>query len=80
MNVASHEDLQRMIGYQIRKYNACRQCLKCESVCTFGAITINKFGYHIASEKCKHCKKCVSTKYLTGGCLMDRFLKVKKEK
>lgn len=79
MNVASHEDLQRMIGYQIRKYNACRQCLKCESVCTFGAITINKFGYHITAEKCKHCKKCVSTKYLTGGCLMDRFLKVKKE-
>lgn len=79
MNVASHDDLQRMIGYQIRKYNACRQCLKCESVCSFGAITINKYGYHIDATKCKHCKKCVSAKYLSGGCLMDRFLKVRKE-
>lgn len=28
MNVADHESLQRMIGYQIRKFNACRKCLK----------------------------------------------------
>lgn len=33
MNVADHEDLQRKIGYQVRKFNACRQCLKCESIC-----------------------------------------------
>lgn len=79
MNVSSHEDLQRMIGYQIRKFNACRQCLKCESVCSFGAITINKYGYHIDSSKCKRCKKCVTPKYLSGGCLMDRFLKVRKD-
>ena len=25
MNVAKHEDLQRMIGYQVRKFNACRK-------------------------------------------------------
>ena len=25
MNVADHDDLQRMVGYQIRKYNACRK-------------------------------------------------------
>ena len=31
MNVADHEELQRMAGYQIRKFNACRKCLKCES-------------------------------------------------
>ena len=30
MNVVDHEDLQRMVGYQIRKFNACRKCLKCE--------------------------------------------------
>ena len=32
MNVADHDDLQRMVGYQIRKFNACRKCLKCESI------------------------------------------------
>ena len=25
MNVQDHDDLQRMVGYQIRKYNACRK-------------------------------------------------------
>ena len=79
MNVASHEDLQRMAGYQVRKYNACRRCLKCESLCAHGAITINSVGYHINSDKCKRCKMCVTAKYLDGGCLMDKFLKTVKE-
>lgn len=77
MNVAKHEDLQRMVGYQIRKFNACRKCLKCESVCKFGAISITNNGYHINDNKCKRCKMCVTSKYLSGGCLMDRYLKTK---
>ena len=40
MNVADHEKLQRMIQYQVRKFNACRKCLKCESLCKAGAISI----------------------------------------
>ena len=79
MNVESHDSLQRMVSYQIRKYNACRKCLKCESVCPFGAITINSGAYKIDDKKCRHCKKCVTAKYLEGGCLMDRFLKSKEE-
>ena len=80
MNVADHEALRRMVAYQVRKYNACRKCLKCESVCPFGAIAITSLGYKIDETKCKHCKKCVTAKYLDGGCLMDRFLKSKEEK
>lgn len=79
MNVESHDALQRMVSYQIRKYNACRKCLKCESVCPFGAISINLGTYKIDEKKCRHCKKCVTAKYLDGGCLMDRFLKSKEE-
>lgn len=79
MNVEAHDVLQRMVSYQIRKYNACRRCLKCESVCPFGAITINLGVYKIDDKKCRHCKKCVTAKYLEGGCLMDRFLKSKEE-
>ena len=79
LNVESHDALQRMVSYQIRKYNACRKCLKCESVCPFGAISINLGVYKIDEQKCKHCKKCVTAKYLEGGCLMDRFLKSKEE-
>lgn len=79
MNVESHDALQRMVSYQIRKYNACRKCLKCESVCPFGAISISLGVYKIDDKRCKHCKKCVKAKYLDGGCLMDRFLKSKEE-
>lgn len=77
MNVVSHYDLQRMVGYQIKKYNACRRCLKCESLCASGAISIVGGVYHIDAKKCSHCKKCVTAKYLDGGCLMEKYLKTK---
>ncbi|MEG1566691.1 MAG: phosphoadenosine phosphosulfate reductase family protein [Anaerovoracaceae bacterium] len=77
MNVAKHDDLQRMIGYQVRKFNACRKCLKCESLCKFGAISIVGDEYRINENKCKRCKMCVTAKYLDGGCMMDRYLKTK---
>lgn len=77
MNVAKHDDLQRMVGYQVRKFNACRKCLKCESLCKFGAISIIGNEYHINESKCKRCKMCVTAKYLEGGCMMDKYLKTK---
>lgn len=78
MNVENHEDLQRMAGYQIRKYNACRKCLKCESLCRSGAITIYGDTYRIDGSKCTRCKKCVTAKYLDGGCQMTNYLATKK--
>lgn len=77
MNVANHDDLQRMVGYQIRKFNACRRCLKCESLCRVGAISIEGGYYYINPDKCVHCKKCVTAKYLDGGCMMDKYLRTK---
>lgn len=77
MNVVKHDDLQRMIGYQVRKFNACRKCLKCESLCKFGAISIISDEYRINEDKCKRCKMCVTAKYLDGGCMMDKYLKTK---
>lgn len=77
MNVEKHDDLQRMIGYQVRKFNACRKCLKCESVCRSGAISLVGNEYYINPEKCVHCKKCVTEKYLTGGCMMEKYLRTK---
>lgn len=79
MNVSKHDDLQRMVGYQVRKFNACRKCLKCESLCQFGAISIVGDTYHIDENKCKRCKMCVTAKYLDGGCLMDKYLKTKEQ-
>ena len=79
MNVEDHDALQRMASYQVRKHNACRRCLKCESVCPHGAIVINAGHYKIDATKCKRCKKCVTSKYLDGGCLMDRFLRSKED-
>ena len=77
MNVADHESLQRMIGYQIRKFNACRKCLKCESLCRAGAISIVGDSYYINPAKCVRCKMCVTAKYLDGGCMMDKYLRTK---
>jgi len=77
MNVEDHDDLQRMIGYQIRKFNACRKCLKCESICRAGAITISGDYYYIDPQKCVHCKMCMTAKYLDGGCTMDKYLRTK---
>lgn len=77
LNVADHDDLQRMVGYQVRKFNACRQCLKCESLCRSGAISIVAGQYYIDPDKCVHCKMCMTAKYLDGGCLMDKYLRTK---
>lgn len=77
LNVADHDGLQRMVGYQIRKYNACRKCLKCESICRNGAISIIGDSYYIDSGKCVQCKMCMTAKYLDGGCMMDKYLRTK---
>jgi len=77
MNVAKHNDLQRMVGYQVRKFNACRKCLKCESLCKHGAISIVGDEYLINEKKCKRCMMCVTSKYLEGGCMMDKYLRTK---
>lgn len=79
MNVANHEELQRKAGYQIRKYNACHKCLKCESVCKAGAISIMGDYYYINPEKCVHCGVCVNQKILRGGCMMDKYLRTKEQ-
>lgn len=75
INVKDHNALQRIVSYQIKKFNACRKCLKCESICKHGAITIKAGIYFINEDKCKRCKACVSQKYLGGGCLMDKYLR-----
>lgn len=77
MNVADHEALQRKAGYQVRKFNACHKCLKCESVCKSGAISIMGDYYYINPDKCVHCGMCVNQKILRGGCMMDKYLRTK---
>ncbi|MDD4508637.1 MAG: phosphoadenosine phosphosulfate reductase family protein [Eubacteriaceae bacterium] len=77
MNIANHDRMHQMIGYQIKKYNVCRQCLKCESLCRFGAISIIGGEYHINDEKCHRCKMCVTEKYLESGCMIGRYLRIK---
>ena len=77
MNVEDHDKLQRMIQYQVRKFNACRKCLKCESLCKAGAISIIAGTYNIDANKCVRCKMCVTAKYLEGGCMMDKYLRTK---
>lgn len=77
LKVEESEQLVRMSKYQVIKFNACRQCLKCESLCRFGAIAIAGNLYSIDETKCTRCRQCVTDKYLEGGCLMRKYLKTK---
>lgn len=77
LKVDESEQLVRMSKYQVVKFNACRQCLKCESLCRFGAISIVGGVYSIDEKKCTRCRQCVTDKYLEGGCLMRKYLKTK---
>ncbi len=79
LNVDNHDDLQRMVSYQVRKFNACRKCLKCESLCRFNAISIVGDSYYIDESKCRRCRMCVTSKYLDSGCLMEKYLKTKEK-
>jgi len=79
INAQYPKALHKKLAYQIVKYNACNQCLKCESLCRFGAIECKPDGYRINDDKCKRCQSCVNPKYLSGGCLMCRYLRTKKE-
>ena len=80
INVLDHEALQKMITYQVKKFNACRKCLKCESICKVGAISIIGDNYSLNPNPCVHCKMCVNPKYLSGGCMMDKYLRTKEKK
>lgn len=79
INAKNPRSLHSRLAYQVVKYNACNQCLKCESLCRFGAITCLPNKYEINNKKCKRCQACVNPKYLSGGCLMCRYLRTKKE-
>lgn len=79
LNVKGHHALHTNISHQIIKHNACKQCLKCEGVCNFNAIKIDKNGYSIDETKCKRCQMCVSSKYIPGGCLMCRYLRTRRD-
>jgi phosphoadenosine phosphosulfate reductase len=74
-----HERLQRQISYQVKKFNACRSCLKCESICTLNAIKIIGSDYKIDDKTCIRCRQCLNPKLLSGGCHMDKFLKTRKD-
>lgn len=68
------EKLLKKIEYQIRKYNGCKNCLACEAICKFRAITIRANSYYIDPEKCTRCGMCMNPKYINKGCLMTKYL------
>lgn len=79
LDEAKIDEILMMAKYQVIKFNACRQCLKCESLCRYGAISVSMGSYKIDSEKCTHCHQCVTDKYLEGGCLMRKYLRTKEQ-
>ena len=60
--------LKNQIERQLRKFQVCVSCGACVGVCPTGAININPH-FRVDEEKCIHCGRCLSTKYLKGGCV-----------
>jgi len=79
LNAKYPHQLHSRLKYQIVKWNACQKCLKCESLCKYGAISMCPKKYEVNEKKCTKCQVCVNPKYLEGGCLMTRYLRTKKE-
>ncbi|OPJ55644.1 phosphoadenosine phosphosulfate reductase domain-containing protein [Alkalithermobacter paradoxus] len=69
--------LEKRIECQITKYQACMECLACESICKFDAIKIRNNKYYIDEKKCTHCLECVS--HFTNGCYVKKVLYTKKQ-
>lgn len=79
LDVSLKSDYQRdkflkKVEYQITKFNGCKNCLACEAICKFRAITIRNNNYHIDEKKCTRCGMCMNPKFINKGCLMTKYL------
>ena len=60
--------LLQTIERQIRKFQVCVLCGACTSICPINAIEINPH-FTICEDKCIHCGRCISSKYIPFGCV-----------
>lgn len=60
--------LLQTIERQIRKFQVCVSCGACASICPTNAIKINPH-FAIREEKCIHCGRCISSKFIPFGCV-----------
>ena len=60
--------LIQAIERQIRKFQACVLCGACAGICPTNAIHINPH-FKIDEEKCIHCRRCITTKFLRDSCV-----------
>lgn len=65
------------INRQICKYQACINCMACNSVCPTSAIEVTPCSYIINEKKCSHCLKCVM--HFDKGCLVASALATRKD-
>lgn len=79
--------VEMLIKNQINKYQTCIGCTYCEAVCKYGALKVHNtekgnvssdtIHYSIDETKCVGCLECV--KHFSGGCYINKVLKIKKE-
>jgi phosphoadenosine phosphosulfate reductase len=60
--------LIQSIERQIRKFQVCISCGACAGICPTNAIKINPH-FAISEDKCIHCGRCLSSKYIKSGCV-----------
>jgi len=60
--------LIQSIERQIRKFQVCLSCGACAGICPTNAIKINPH-FAIREDRCTHCGRCISSKYIKSGCV-----------
>ena len=60
--------LMQTIERQIRKFQVCISCGACAGTCPTNAIKTNPH-FSIREDRCVHCARCISSKYIPFGCV-----------
>ena len=83
----SPQTIEAMIKAQVTKFQMCLACSACNSVCKYGAISVEStekydvcpenVRYRIDEKKCVGCLSCVL--HFDNGCYMKKVTRVKAE-
>lgn len=66
--------LRNLIEKQIRRFQSCVLCGACTGICPTRAIKVTQY-FRIDRKKCTHCGRCLSSKYLSYGCIGSDVLR-----
>lgn len=73
IRVTIDKKYERSIKICVEKSLNCIGCGACLQLCDKGALILKSGKIDIQTSKCTRCKKCISSKYLRGGCIARNY-------